>query len=83
MPGLPAPEMTAPTLSTMTATPSSGFTLADLDDAEHDLAAVDRAVQLLEDGRYGVCSVCATSIAAVVAREPLTFECADHRSPAA
>lgn len=56
------------------------FSAADLDAAARDLAAVDRAVKLLEDGRYGQCAACGASIAAEVALDPLTFTCAAHRS---
>jgi RNA polymerase-binding transcription factor DksA len=59
------------------------FTVADLDAAERDLGSVDRAVALLEEGRYGICSVCGISIAPAVALDPLTFECVEHRSSAA
>ncbi len=60
-------------------TPASpSFTAADLDAAERDLEAVDRAVALLEQGTYGTCAVCGVSIAAEVARHPLVFVCAEH-----
>jgi RNA polymerase-binding transcription factor DksA len=41
---------------------------------------VDRAVKLLEEGRYGQCAACGASIVAEVALDPLTFTCAAHRS---
>jgi hypothetical protein len=54
------------------------FTMADLDAAERDLTAVDRAVQLLEDGQYGMCTVCGVSLAVEVTNSPLTFTCEEH-----
>jgi hypothetical protein len=58
------------------------FTMIDLDDAEQDLNAVDRAVQMLEDGTYGQCTVCGTSLINEVASAPLTFTCAAHATMA-
>jgi hypothetical protein len=72
----------AATMAGTLAGPLAGpvFTAADLDAAARDLAAVDRAVKLLEEGRYGQCAACGASIVAEVALDPLTFTCAAHRS---
>lgn len=76
---------TAPIAGALTGTPAGPitgpvFTAADLEAAGRDLADVDRAVKLLEDGRYGQCAACGVSIAGEVALDPLTFTCAAHRS---
>ena len=53
----------------------------DLDAAEADVEAVDRALERLDEGTYGTCEVCGEPIGADrLADEPATRTCAAHRS---
>jgi RNA polymerase-binding transcription factor DksA len=50
-----------------------------LDAIENDLADVERALALLDEGTYGQCEVCSRSLDdAVLARAPATRFCPDH-----
>jgi len=51
----------------------------ELDAAEADVEAVERALGRLDDGSYGTCEVCAGPIDAErLAAEPATRTCAEH-----
>lgn len=51
----------------------------DLDAAEADVEAVERALDRLDDGTYGTCEVCAAPIdPARLADEPTARSCAEH-----
>jgi RNA polymerase-binding transcription factor DksA len=62
----------------MTTAAAPSFRAIDLDDAERDLAAVDHAVERLEQGTYGACETCGVSIAPIVAENPLRAHCDEH-----
>ena len=50
-----------------------------LDAIEQELADVERALVLLDEGTYGLCEACGTAIEdAVLARAPAARLCADH-----
>jgi RNA polymerase-binding transcription factor DksA len=50
-----------------------------LDAIEQELADVERALALLDDGTYGQCETCGQTVDdAVLARAPATRFCSDH-----
>jgi hypothetical protein len=50
-----------------------------LDAIENDLADVERALALLDEGTYGQCEVCGRTLEdAVLAQAPATRFCPDH-----
>lgn len=59
------------------------FTPAELDHAGEVIAAAARAVEALDAGTYGLCSICEASLAEeVLHRHPLAATCPDHGGPA-
>ena len=56
----------------------TSFTLADLEQSEADIAAVEQAIAALEAGTYAICSVCGDDIANLVTANPLASCCANH-----
>jgi RNA polymerase-binding transcription factor DksA len=57
---------------------NDAFTLADLEQAEADMTAVQAAIDALEAGTYAVCKVCGHDMSSAVAADPLALSCDDH-----
>ncbi len=57
----------------------TSFTLANLEQSEADIAAVEQAVAALEAGTYAICVVCGDDIANLVTVDPLVSQCVEHR----
>ena len=57
----------------------SDIDVSALDAVEQELADVERALALLDDGTYGQCETCGQTVDdAVLARAPATRLCSDH-----
>ncbi len=52
--------------------------LQELAALESDLGRVADALRRLDNGTYGTCEVCGTSIADAVEADPLASRCVDH-----
>lgn len=62
--------------------PEQGPDLTTLAAVEHELAAVERALQRLDDGAYGTCEACGDTIAdQVLETSPATLFCGAHQPP--
>ncbi len=57
---------------------SESFSLAELEQAEADMSAVQSAIDAMDARTYAVCRVCGNDITATVAADPLALSCDDH-----
>ncbi len=54
------------------------FRLVDLEQSEVDMAAVQAAIEAIDAGTYGTCSVCQKDLAEQVKSNPVLLTCEDH-----
>jgi hypothetical protein len=56
----------------------TGFTMADLEQSEADIAAVEAAIAAIDSGTYARCGVCGADLSAAAKTDPLQLTCSDH-----
>jgi hypothetical protein len=54
------------------------FRLVDLEQSEADMAAVQSAIEAIDAGTYGTCTVCQKDLTNQVKTNPVLLTCEDH-----
>ncbi len=54
------------------------FRLVDLEQSEVDMAAVQSAIEAIDAGTYGTCTVCQKDLSEAVKTNPVLLTCEDH-----
>jgi hypothetical protein len=54
------------------------FRLVDLEQSEVDMAAVQSAIEAIDHGTYGTCTVCHKDLGDAVKSNPVLLTCEDH-----
>jgi RNA polymerase-binding transcription factor DksA len=54
------------------------FRLVDLEQSEADMNAVQSAIEAIDAGTYGTCTVCRKNLTEAVKTNPVLLTCEDH-----